>query len=151
MKFSGDCYHLETESSPTWSTSLSGSRRRYSTSWQWHTSAWANSTKRGGISRYPWTCQLKIASQCYLRALLSTFGPNIHSGALTLPPPLVDSDYYVSGNIRLTQGDLQDALRLQNIALTIRQKVLGTHIQTAASCYRVGDLLDRTGDRDAAL
>ncbi|CAH0023367.1 unnamed protein product [Clonostachys rhizophaga] len=48
-------------------------------------------------------------------------------------------DYYVSGNIRMAQCDLTDALRLHTIALNIRQQVLGSHIQTAASCYRVGD------------
>ena len=46
---------------------------------------------------------------------------------------------------------LRDALRLHTIGLEIRKKVLGDHIQTAASCYRTGDLLDRLGQHEAAM
>ncbi len=51
----------------------------------------------------------------------------------------------------MAQDRLTDALSLHTIALNIRQQVLGNHIQTAASCYRVGELLDRTGNQDSAL
>lgn len=51
----------------------------------------------------------------------------------------------------MAQGELYDALRLHTIALAIRQQVLGSHSQTAASLYRVGDLLDGTGNQDSAV
>ena len=46
---------------------------------------------------------------------------------------------------------LEDALRLHIIGLEIRNKVSGDHIQTAASCYRTGDLMDRLGQHEAAM
>ena len=61
------------------------------------------------------------------------------------------SDYFVQGNIRIGQGMLEDALRLHKKGLDIRKKVLKDHIQTAASCYRTGDLLDRLGQHEAAM
>ena len=57
----------------------------------------------------------------------------------------------MQGNIRIGQGMLEDALRLHQKGLDIRKKVLRDHVQTAASCYRTGDLLDRLGQQEAAM
>lgn len=43
----------------------------------------------------------------------------------------------------MAQGMLGDALRLHTIGLNIQKQVLGDHTQTAASCYRVGDVMAR--------
>lgn len=61
------------------------------------------------------------------------------------------SYYFFQGNIRAGQGNIGDALRLHSIGLKVRKQVLGDHIQTAASCYRTGDLMDRTGKPDEAM
>ncbi|KAJ8068936.1 hypothetical protein OCU04_002618 [Sclerotinia nivalis] len=59
--------------------------------------------------------------------------------------------HYNRGKIISAQGSPEKALREHYIGLNIRKQVLGDHIQTAASCYRTADLMDRTGKHQEAI
>jgi len=59
-------------------------------------------------------------------------------------------DCFVQGNIRLGQNNLDEALRFYSFAFKIRKQILGDHIQTAASCYRVADVLALQGNVNEA-
>ena len=49
------------------------------------------------------------------------------------------------------QGHVEDALRLHSMGLKVRKQVLGDHVQTAASYYKTGDLMDKSGKPDDAM
>lgn len=53
-------------------------------------------------------------------------------------------------DIRMSQGH-EDALKLHLEALYLRRVVLGSHYQTAGSCYKVACLIDRQGDAKSAM
>lgn len=57
----------------------------------------------------------------------------------------------MEGNIRAAQGRVEEALELHILGYRIRKEVLGDHIQTAASCYKCGDLLVKTNKLKSAV
>ncbi|KAH9892369.1 hypothetical protein F4778DRAFT_750353 [Xylariomycetidae sp. FL2044] len=59
--------------------------------------------------------------------------------------------HFNRGNILAAQGRFQEALEELRLSLDIRKSILGDHIQTAASAYRLGLLLSKMGQADLAL
>ncbi|KAF4447328.1 TPR-like protein [Fusarium austroafricanum] len=86
-----------------------------------------------------------IAWECLQRSIAMT--------RETLPLESQGSGYYyfTQGNIRSGQGRLAEAFQYHMLGLEVRRKVLGNHIQTAGSCYRVGDIAARMGNLPEAI
>ncbi|KAJ8133572.1 hypothetical protein O1611_g62 [Lasiodiplodia mahajangana] len=59
--------------------------------------------------------------------------------------------YFIQGNIRCGQGRFAEAFQYHSLGLEVRKKVLGDHIQTAGSCFRVGDLHAKLGNLPQAI
>ena len=65
--------------------------------------------------------------------------------------PRFSSDMVLLSRIRLSQGCLDDAMRLASKALTFRQNLLGNRLKTCDSLYDVAGLLYRQGNFASAM
>lgn len=62
-----------------------------------------------------------------------------------------NSYYFLQGNICSGLNNLDEALKLHTIGFDIRKAILGDHMQTAASCYKTGDLMNKIGNTESAM